>query len=255
MKVVKDKWPTLNQVQQRIKQRITSPGDVSTLPFIANGRMSAKERIGIYSDAYFTRLFDALKIDFETTCKVVGEEVFYNLIQAYLKEFPSTSTSIDEVGTNLPWFIGKFHTSTDVLYLEELATLEWNLVESFYADDLPPFDQSSLTSLSPSDWGEVKLGLDRSIRLLKTNWPVWEIRKSSISIEIKPSLSFYLIHRFNYDVQVKPITEAEFKALSMLKDGLSIGSLCDDLEDLPREELMGMFQNWMQTGIVRSLSV
>lgn len=258
MKTVKAKWPTLNQLQQSLKQEITSSHGASVLPFITEGRMSAQERVGIYSDAYGTRLFEALKTDFEATCKVLGEEDFYDLTLSYLKEFPSISTSIEEVGVKLPEFIGKHPLGIKIPYMQELATLEWNLVESFYADDLPPFDQTSLNTLSSSVWGEVKLTLDTSIKLLSTSWPiltVWETKKSFIIPEIKPALSFYLIHRHNYNVQVRAINEIEYHALSMVQEGHSVSSLCKELEDLPGEELMGIFQNWMQTGIVRSLSV
>lgn len=220
--------------------------------------MSALERISIYSDAYFARLFEALKIDFEAMYKILGDEDFYDLVLSYLQEQPSTSTSIEEVGAKLPWFIGKFNQTSDVLYLEDLATFEWGLVESFFADDMPSFDQKSLQNLSPSTWEEIKLGIDASIRLLRTHWPVykiWEARKSFITPEIVPSLSFYLTHRNNYTVQVREINEAEFNALTMAQKGCSLGLLCQKMNHTSSDELMGMFQNWMQTGIVRSLSV
>lgn len=256
---MKNNSPSLHELQTKLKTKITTSEDHSSLSFIIDGVLSAKERIEIYSDAYISRITEALRIDFEATHQTLGEMDFLKLVQDYLYEHPSTSTSIEEVGLRFSEFIETFNTRDEVPFLAELTKLEWIMIESFYADDLLPFDINSLNTIDPSQWEKVKLNFDNSLKLLKTNWPVhkaWEARKRDITPEIKPFPNYYLVYREDYQVKLKGINETEFNLLLMAKNGHSIGLLCQEMEkNVTNEEFLSIFKSWMELGLVKSLSM
>lgn len=256
---MKNKSPTLNDLQVCLKSEITSLEDHTPVPFIVKERMDVEDRLAVYSDAYFSRIVEALEIDFEATCKVLGKETFFELVKDYLKEFPSTSTNIDEIGSKLPDFIRKLDPGITIPYLSELAQVEWALIEAFYADDLPLFDPNSLRKVPHASWDKVKLIMDTSVKLIETKWPVhiiWEARKSSIVPEIRQSPGLYLIYRNGYSVELREKSETEFKALKLAQDGQNIGTICEGLKkEMTSEELMMIFKSWMQSGLIRDLGV
>lgn len=251
------KPPTLKDLQVCLKSEITSSDGHAFVPFIVKGLMDIEDRLAIYSDAYFSRIAEALRTDFEATYQTLGEETFFELVSAYIKEFPSTSTSIEEVGAKFPDFIRKLDPGIGLPYLSELAQIEWALIEAFYADDLLPFNPNSLNTIPHSSWNMVKLIMDPSIRLIETSWPVhiiWESRKSSVIPELRQSTSFYLVYRNGHKVELIKKNKIEFKALKLAQSGHSVGQICEGLEkDLAGEEVMIIFKSWMQSGMIKDL--
>ena len=57
---------------------------------VGDARITAAERIGIYADAYFFRLLDALKEDYPATLALLSGDEFHNLISGYLLAYPPT---------------------------------------------------------------------------------------------------------------------------------------------------------------------
>ena len=84
--------PDLTNLQTLLCRAITGAlgaacsSDVGILPHVIRGdeRLSARQRIEIYADAYFYRLLDCMKEDFPATLAVVGESAFRDLVVSYL---------------------------------------------------------------------------------------------------------------------------------------------------------------------------
>jgi hypothetical protein len=164
--------PTLSETQQWMSQAILSSAaslEIATVP----------ERLGVYSSAYIIRLTEVLQSDFKALHAVLGEEAFSRMVVEYLKAYPSRYSNIGEVGIDLSRFL-KSHALTQATpFLSSLASLEWDICESFWADDLPPSDFSKLQSLSEEEWGNARFKLDSSVKLVQSDWPILEVWKSS----------------------------------------------------------------------------
>src|SRR3954471_3056926 len=52
------------------------------------------DRIDIYAEGYLFRLYDALVDDFKTTARLIGKEIFLELISDYLAVHPSVFTNV-----------------------------------------------------------------------------------------------------------------------------------------------------------------
>src|SRR5579871_273024 len=81
-----------------------APGDVLDPKIAAayvkpNDRLTARERLEIYSRSYWYRLLDSLYEDYPGLRAVVGQRAFHRLSQAYLADLPSASWTMRNLGS------------------------------------------------------------------------------------------------------------------------------------------------------------
>ena len=60
----------------------------------STAQASAKERLGIYADAYRLRLIEVLEGDYPGVHTMVGDEQFDKLCRAYIDSYPSDNPNI-----------------------------------------------------------------------------------------------------------------------------------------------------------------
>ncbi len=90
-------------------QRVTEDGtstEVLAASYITpNPRLSSFERLEIYNRQYWFRLIGAVSEDFPALNAVLGAKRFDALILAYLKDNPSTSWTLRDLGVKLTAFL------------------------------------------------------------------------------------------------------------------------------------------------------
>ena len=223
-------------------------------------KATAPERLGVYSSGYLIRLTEVLESDFKALHKILGEEAFSQMAVEYLKAYPSRYTNIGEIGRDLSRFLETYTATQTKPLLPALASLEWDVCESFVASDLPPFDFSKIQSLSEDEWSGARFKLDTSVKLIRSDWPIFEIWKSVDEESEIPDLSkksgkeWLLIQRdFDGEVQVTSLDVAAFEALQHLQQGLRLGDLFEGSQEIDEAQVQGWFQEWIQNGIIREI--
>jgi len=233
----------------------------SAFPFIKGiGHTAIEERLSIYAEGYFSRILDAVDSDFATTKRILGTDLFNKLMADYLKEYPSHTTNIGEIGKNLPRFVGHYYLQEDLPYLADTVSLEWNIVESFYANENAKLDMKVVSQMNETSWAHSEILLDSSVKLMSLNWPVdelWRNRGRPEFSEIELALSYgqtnLLIYRTQGDVYVDKVSAPEFKILSLLKEGSTLIEAISKIEDREVESLMSWFGRWTRVGIISDI--
>ena len=138
-----------------------------------NDRLTSFERLEIYNRQYWFRVLGALEEDYPALQAVVGARRFQALAQAYLREHPSTSFTLRNLGAKLPeWlethaeFAGRRHR----LALD-VARLEWAYVEAFDGAAVAPLTEADFAGLR----GDSTLELQPHVQLLALSYPVDEL--------------------------------------------------------------------------------
>lgn len=210
-----------------------------------NALLSSFDRLEIYNRQYWFRVIGAVAEDFPALNRVLGEKVFDRLILAYLRENPSTSFTLRNLGSKLPQWLeshAEFAPRRHDLLLD-VARLEWAYVEAFDSADLPP--------LTPSDFGELggdsRLYLQPHLQLLDLRYPVDELvlavhretapsdMVSNASSErrrvarmrlpkIRRGAICLAVHRYENSVYYRRIDREQFRLLSALQRGASLGA-------------------------------
>ena len=268
---------TLLEVQRRMAQAILDPltGSDRIAPntdaaFIKpNDRLTAVERLEIYSRSYWFRILDSLYDDFPGLRMVLGQRAFHRLSRAYLAECPSRSFTLRNLGSRLedwllrnPRYAGRRHAVA-----LDMARLEWAHIEAF--------DNAAGKVLGPEDLLELgprfRAALQPYIRLLALQYPVDDLRiqvnrasderGAASNAALKPkhrdmtkrvSLSnreqiFLAVHRRNFMVYYRRIEAEEYRLLSALRDGQPIArAIRCAFEDssASTEEQQSMLEKW-----------
>jgi hypothetical protein len=208
-----------------------------------NDQLSSFDRLEIYNRQYWFRVIGAVAEDFSALQTVLGSKRFDALVLAYLKENPSTSFTLRNLGANLPAFLEthpELSSRRHPLALD-VARLEWAYVEAYDSAALPPVNESDFSHLT----AESTLVLQPHVQLLALRYPVDElvlaVHQENPSADILSnavterrqrartplpvmhrSTTYLAVHRFEDSVYYRRIDHEEYLLLSALEQRLSL---------------------------------
>src|ERR1700719_3094673 len=131
-----------------------------------NDRLTSFERLEIYNRQYWFRLLSSLVEDFPGLRAVVGSKRFESMSTAYLRECPSRSFTLRNLGAGLERWLRKhphWLRGSRLLALDMLR-LEWAELEAFDGQAKPALRTEDLDGMAGTD---LKLGIQPYVRLLK----------------------------------------------------------------------------------------
>src|SRR5215472_3933506 len=139
-----------------------------------NDRLTAVERLEIYSRSYWYRLIDSMYEDFPGLRAIIGLRAFDRLVRAYLADCPSRSFTLRDLGSQLHAWLGKhksFSGNKSAVALDMVA-LEWGHIEAWDGPERPVLGPEDLLELGP----DLRIGLQPHIGLLDLKYPVDDLR-------------------------------------------------------------------------------
>ena len=238
-----------------------------------NDRLTAVERLEIYSRSYWFRILDSLRDDFPGLAAVLGTRAFYKMARAYLTECPSQSFTMRNLGSRLaewlakhPEYTGK---STDLAF--DMARLEWAHIETYDGPERKALGPEDLLEPGP----DLRVALQPHLALLALRYPVDDFRidanhakaaeeHSTASNTIggpkrrsltsrfrrtRPQAIYVAVHRHEFSVYYRRLQREEYLVLEALRAGKSIGEaldmlLSDDGGAIPPEALGSEVERW-----------
>jgi hypothetical protein len=232
----------------------------------------AIERLDIYAYAYFVRLVDILKEDFDQLAKCMDEDVFRAMVQLYLKTEPPGSSTLFDLGAALPTFLRE-HQHPDVPeWIADFALLERTLADVFMMPDADPLAPDALVSLPPEQWDVLCFEPVPALKWIEVAFPinkVWNrVRKDEPwdDIDMSPCPSRIVVWRKELFSRFHVLPPKEAEAFQLMLDGEPFGVICGAFlpadtppEELPPEELQTCIQDaymalsrWLQEGMLWS---
>ena len=189
-------------------------------------------------------MIGAVAEDYPALNARLGDETFDPLVLAYLRENPSTSFTLRNLGSKLSqWLLSRpeFAPTRHDLVLD-VARLEWAYVEAFDNASVPPLIASDFGSIS----AESTISLQPHLQLLDLSYPVDEFvlavhqetgpsdimsnavskRKHSNKTRLpnmRRSQVYLAVHRYENSVYYRRIDHEAFLLLSALQKGTPLG--------------------------------
>ena len=233
-----------------------------------NDRLSSLERLEIYSRSYWFRLLDSFTDDFPGLHAIVGEKAFERLANAYLRERPSRSFTLRDLGSQLiewlevnPAFVRR-HRALAL----DMARLEWAHIVAFDGPQYPVLDPEHLLEPRPG----LRLGVQPYVTLLELQYPVDELRVAVRSNEegsatasnaashrtrravqkvgqARKEQIFVAVHRVNSSVYYRRLEPEEFRLLEALRDGRPVVRAIQEAfgeSTRTAEEIPGLLESW-----------
>jgi len=238
-----------------------------------NDRLTSFERLEIYNRQYWFRVLSGFAEDFPGLRAILGTRAFDRVAQAYLKDCPSTSFTMRNIGSKLESWLRKhpkFAGPRQQLGID-MVRLEWAEINAFDGKRETPLTPADLAEADPA---KLRLRLQPYITLLDLKYPVDDlllaVRKDAEDVSVasnamnerhktkrvkavagmKPSPMFLAVHRLGEEVYFRRLEREEFAILSFLRDGKSLNAAIDAglrRSDTPVTERPLLIQKWFQT--------
>ena len=222
-----------------------SVADIAARYISPNDRLTSFERLQIYNRQYWFRLTAAVSEDYPTLSAVLGSRRFDALIRAYLREHPSTSWTLRDLGAKLPAFLDahpEFGGRRQRLAVDA-ANLELAYVDAFDGKQLDPLTSEEAQAIG----AQSRLFLQPHLRLLELAYPVdnlvLAVKKETPEVDIVSSAAaqrdatdraripairreavFLAVHRYDGSVYYRRLEKEAFLLLRGLRSGASVAS-------------------------------
>lgn len=110
---------------------------------------SFNARLTVYRRNVFGSLTDVLSSTFSHVAKVLDTETFQKIAHSFIRQHLPAKGLLNAYGEDFPEFLKNQKGIPP--WNRDLATLEWKLQASYYAEDTPPLTQEQLAAISPED--------------------------------------------------------------------------------------------------------
>jgi hypothetical protein len=210
----------LDQLQRRMGSAISGRQEPELLALIESDGIEPEARLQIYRNHATLTLTEALKASFPVVCRLVDERFFAYAAHEYIGETFPSQPWLAEYGESFPDFLASFPACRDLVYLADVARLEWAINLALHADEAKPLDRSALTS------ADIVLALHPSLQLVVSRWPIeriWRANQTDGDPETPINLDAggvrLLVYRHGDRVIVSGIDESTFAFLDAIARG------------------------------------
>ena len=228
---------------QEVTETGESVAEIAATYIKPNPLLTSYDRLEIYNRQYWFRVIGAVSEDFPALEAVIGSRRFNALVLAYLKENPSTSFTLRDLGARLSeWLAQHLALAGPRGQLAmDVARLEWAYVEAFDRATLPALGMADLAGLGPDS----TLSLQPHLQLLHLRYPVDDFvlavhrgtqeldivsnaasehrtGRKRAELKIRRSPTYIAVHRLDNSVYYRRLEPEAFLLLSALRDGHTI---------------------------------
>ena len=225
----------LASLQRAFQRHVHAPGRAMERAVLATPQADAARRLGVYSDAYRSRLVEALGNDYPALKGLLGANVFGRMTLQFVAANPSRHPNLRWYGAALERFLASAPRWRTRPLLAELARFEWALGLAFDAADAQPITAKEIARVASADWPGMRLRLHPSARQLRLfgNAPdVWRAvgtgrRPPAAATRSEPS--GWLVWRKGHEPFFRALPPEEAWAVGALARGRDFESLCGGL--------------------------
>jgi len=239
----------LHEIQRDFSRAVwqTSPA----LPKgIKAGGTLAWQGLAIYRNNTRIGLTEALRDRYPVVNRLVGERFFDRLALAYLQAYPPQSSVLLWFGGQLAEFVATFSPAQDLVYLADIARLEWYWHEAYHEADGRMLTIAKLASLDPDCYGRMGFDLQPSARFIASRYPIqriWACNQADCEAEDIINLGQggcrLLLFRPALEVEMHSLTDAEYRLLTALAGGSVLAEIDADFE------VGAALQKWLYRGL------
>lgn len=228
---------------------------------ISTEKVSIETRLSIYSNAYQSRLVEALASNYPILHIYLGQEIFEKIACDYINQFPSHYRSIRWFGDQLAQFLNGHLEYKKFPYLSELAQFEWAQTLVFDAADSAILQVEEVAQIPPESWMDLRFTPHPSVHRINLSWNVVQIWQS-ISDDQKPdepaqnsSIVSWVLWRRDLINRFCSLTEAESWAIDAILQKLTFGEICEGLCQWFDDQDAGvqaasLLKGWIQSGLL-----
>ncbi|MGY0216839.1 HvfC/BufC family peptide modification chaperone [Endozoicomonadaceae bacterium StTr2] len=214
----------------------------------------SRPQLGIYRNNVRAVCFETLADNFETVCRVVGEDCFTGMVVRFIAECPPDLQQLSLYGKHFPAFIDNLPELQHLPWLADVARLEWQMVESFNAPSAISLTASQVAAAIEA--GLDHLALHPSCRLMSSPWPVvsvwqqhWHHREddSQVQFRLDAGSEYALIFCYQQAARIRSLSSDVFSVLQAINRADDVAS--DEAPDLTRPDVIQVLAELITHGL------
>ncbi len=140
----------------------------------------APARFAVYRNNSAVAAIEALKAQFPTVARLVGNEAFRAAARAFAQENPPLSPVLADYGEKFPAFLAGFLDEqgvAEVPYLPDVARLDWAALQALRAQETEPCRLAEIAAHDPAAIVVARVKLHPSLALVASPWPLLALRE------------------------------------------------------------------------------
>ena len=226
----------LNDLQRAMRERVLdrSPDrlDALLLDRIDGHGLAPSQRLQVYRNNCMISLTEALKATYPVLRRLVGDGFFRTAAVAFIRAHPPQEPRLCAYGATFVSFLESYPPAATLVYLPDVARLEWSLNAAWHAPDA-----ASLTppELAQAVQAECLLRLHPACQLLASPWPIERIWRANqpdgdpdALIDLDRGGGALLVYRQEFDVAMAAIARGELAMLQRFAKGATAESAAGD---------------------------
>ncbi len=226
---------SLPELQSDFYAAIFSPasGEAKLLAALTDPPASRQSRLAAYRRSIYGNLSRALLATYPVVANIVGAAFFREAARQYLTSHASPSGDLNDYGQDFADFLAAYPHARDLPYLADVARLEWQVQEVYYAADPAPIDLSGLAACAPDNYGELRFTLSPASARFDSPWPladIWRVNQAGYAGEMRIDFgqaSHTLVHRQHQQVSVTALSPATAALWDALHGGATLAEASD----------------------------
>jgi hypothetical protein len=131
-----------------------------------------------------------------------------------------------QLGSDLPVFLCDFKLTESLLYLADIARLEWAYHQVFHAADTSPFNTQTLAAIPAKNIPQLHFELSPSSRLVHSPFPIfeiWRVNQSDYegdqSVDLDSGGESVLLTRPGLVIDLQKLEQVDARFLQCLASG------------------------------------
>lgn len=216
-------------------------------------KLTASERLGIYNQQYWFRLFALLQRHFPTLVRFFGYRAFNRRIaEPYLLKYFPDHWSLAPLGYRLPHWIAQSYRQKNRTFILQMAQLDEAHERFSYIGALPLFSLQGAAKgrlfLQPFviPWqGSTDLFSFRE-KLLEEPPKFWA--KADLPPLHTSKESFFVLFRDEGEFTCEEISEEEYLLLKTFEKGATLAKACSCVGEKVASQISGWFRKWGRRG-------
>ena len=154
------------------------------------------------------------------------------MARVYVRQYPSESPDLGDYGEHFGNFIADFEPAAELVYLPDVATLEWAWHRAFHAADETPLDPDALGRVPADETGRLVFRLPRSAHLLESGYPVqtiWQVNQpdwtEDTTVDLAAGGCRLLVWRHGHDMRIDEPQADAWMLLRAIEAGRTLAEI------------------------------
>lgn len=222
------------------------------------------QRLQIYRNNLYQSLSAALGAVYPVVGRLVGTGFFGQMAYAYIRAHPSRSGDLHEFGGELPHFLRGFEPAASLVYLADVAALEWAYHGAYHDAELPPLDPALLSAVPLAAQPELRVHIQPAARFVESRYPIlaiWQANQpraidDDTPISLDEGGVKLLVVQHELEIEFRLLGDAEDRWLRALADNASLAAATRAaLEFDPAFDLAAAMTRHLMHGLFTGFSV